>query len=53
MPDSNRSEFKSGECPPEGVYVCMKCGEHTIIVPEMERELPKCKHCNGTRWLKV
>ena len=47
--------YHSGDTPPEGYYVCMKCSsEETVaIVPDITDKLPVCPVCNGDRWLKV
>lgn len=48
-----RFQYESGEIPKPGVYTCLNCGEHTLIVPDMVKKLPKCKKCKGTIWMKV
>lgn len=47
-----KSEYKAGERPPEGCYVCMSCGQYTLIVPEMAKRLPTCPECGGKIWMK-
>lgn len=44
--------YHTGDYPANGNYVCVQCGETTVIVPEMTKRLPKCKECEGTFWMK-
>lgn len=51
----NKLEYKSGETPPEGNYVCMQCNgtnPTVYIVPEMTKKLPVCPVCGGKKWMK-
>lgn len=52
-PIKGDSDWRTGDTPPDGNYVCSQCGGMTVAVPEMYRKLPKCKNCQGTLWYKV
>lgn len=55
MPE-DRSEYRFGERPPEGTYVCMTCmslNPYMVIVPEQTEKLPICPVCGGIAWQKV
>lgn len=53
MAEDKRYHFNAGEYPPPGVYVCTNCGEHTVLVPEIVKELLACEKCKGKDWMKV
>ncbi|NBI10266.1 hypothetical protein D1641_09620 [Colidextribacter sp. OB.20] len=53
MPETKKSQYEAGEFPPLGVYICMNCGGHTVLVPEMVKKLPTCSKCKGTIWMKI
>jgi len=52
MADNSKSQYTSGEKPPEGNYVCMGCEKYSLIVPEMGKKLPVCPNCSGRTWMK-
>lgn len=42
-----------------GIYACMRCGEERIdkepysIILNKKEELPECKFCGATYWMKI
>lgn len=42
--------------PKKGIYVCMQCGNDTekgIITVKQGEQMPECKECGYTTWLKI
>lgn len=55
MAEEIKSQYKTGEKPPEGTYTCMECSGNnpaSVIVPEMVKVLPVCPKCGGRTWYK-
>lgn len=50
------SGYKTGDKPPDGMYVCLSCNTgdpYVAVVPEIHQALPMCPNCGGVHWMRI
>lgn len=56
MSDDTSQAFNTYDIAEKGTYVCMQCGNDTekgIITVKQGEQMPECKECGYTTWLKI